>query len=143
MTAEELFVAGDDAKGARYTGPRRVVFPGGAACRRSPRHERRRDRRHEHQASLRVSVFNQGAVFEAQLINYSPEGMCAETGHAIRPGTSLSIRMEADPAGASHPPPHPGLRMVALGEAKWVRVVVGRGQPERYRVGIRYYPPFF
>lgn len=164
MRVEDLSISGTNPLGARGTLRRPVaIAPGGEAGvggergfsenrkRRSPgapassvapRRERRVACRYEHPAFLTISVFNQGAVFEARLINYSQDGLCAETGHAIRPGTSIYVRMDKDQAGAQRKPLHPGFRTVALGEARWGRVV-GHGQPTRYRIGIRYYPPHY
>ncbi len=162
MSVEDLFISGAYPIGAHGAGRpaevnspgcgaggrgkrelfenRRRKSPGGAAGSGALRKERRRDCRHVHRALLMISVFNQGAVFEAQLINFSQDGLCAETDHAIRPGTSIYVRMKANGTGPQKNPLHPGIRTVALGEARWGRAL-GRGQPTRYRIGIRYYPP--
>lgn len=162
MSVEDLPISGANALEARNTGRRlEAISPGGGAGvggkrgfyengrHESPgaavgsvalRQERRGTSRYEHRASLTISVFNKGAAFEARLINYSQDGFCAETGHAILPGTSIYVRVDKDRADAQRKPLHPDFRTVALGEARWGRVV-GRGQPTRYRIGIRYYPP--
>jgi hypothetical protein len=85
-----------------------------------------------------MSVFNQEDVFEALLVDYSPDGLCAETERRILPGTSVYVRIDTRQAGESGKAGLRGLRTTALGEVKWCREL----NPDRspvYRVGVRYY----
>jgi hypothetical protein len=100
--------------------------------------ERRRARRHCQRLALAMSVFNQGAVFEAQMVNYGHGGICAETGHPVLPGTSIHVRMDARQAAEVGNIVLQGLRTTSLGEVKWCRAI-GQCQSPRYRIGIRYY----
>jgi hypothetical protein len=85
-----------------------------------------------------MSVFNQGAVFEAQMVNYGQGGICAETGHHVLPGTSIHVRMDARQAAEVGNIVSQGLRTTSLGEVKWCRAL-GQCQSPCYRIGIRYY----
>jgi hypothetical protein len=101
--------------------------------------ERRRARRHSQRLPLTMCVFNQGSFFPAQMVNYSQDGVAAETCHRIRPGTSIHIRIDASPPAPVENAVFPGFRTTALGEVKWCRIL-GQGDSLRYIVGIRYYP---
>jgi hypothetical protein len=110
----------------------------GMACMRESSKERRRVRRRAEHLPLTVSVFNRGAHFEAQMVNCSQDGVCAETCHRILPGTSLHIRIDASQAADLGKAVFPELRTTALGEVKWCRSL-GEEPSPRYLVGIRYY----
>jgi hypothetical protein len=86
-----------------------------------------------------MSVFNQGAVFEAQMVNCGQDGICVETGQRVLPGTSLHVRMDIRQAAGVEKAVSQGLRTTALGEVKWCRAL-GQGHSPRYHIGIRYYP---
>jgi hypothetical protein len=104
----------------------------------APSEERRRARRHAQRLPLTMCVFNQGSCFPAQMVNYSQDGVAAETCHRIRPGTSIHIRIDASQPAAIEKAVFPGFRTTALGEVKWCRIL-GQGDSLRYIAGIRYY----
>ena len=104
--------------------------------------ERRRVRRYCQRLALTMSVFNQGAVFEAQMVNCGQDGICAETGHRVLPGASIHVRMDTRQAVKVGKDVLQGLRKTALGEVKWFRTL-GQGHSPRYHIGIRYYPCFY
>jgi hypothetical protein len=100
--------------------------------------DRRLSPRHVRQLPLTISVFNQGAFFQAQMMNYSQDGVCAATSHPILPGASLHIRIDASQAAALERAVFPELRTMALGEVKWCSSLGEESSP-RFFVGIRYY----
>jgi hypothetical protein len=88
---------------------------------------------------LTMSVFNQGAVFQAQMVSFGQDGICAETDHRILPGTSIHMRIDTRQVAEVEKAVLQGLRTTALGEVKWCRAL-GQGCQPLYRIGIRYYP---
>lgn len=101
--------------------------------------ERRWVRRHCQRLPLAMSVFNQGAVMQAELVSYGLDGICVEAGHRILPGTSIHLRIDVCQAADVGKAVLQGLRTTALGEVKWCRAL-GQGRQPLYRIGIRYYP---
>jgi len=101
--------------------------------------ERRCVRRHCQRLPLTMSVFNQGAAMQAELVSYGQDGICAETGHRVLPGTSIHLRIDICQAADVGKAILQGLRTTALGEVKWCRAL-GQGRQPLYRIGIRYYP---
>jgi hypothetical protein len=104
----------------------------------TPPEERRRNPRHANCLPLTLSVFNREQTFEGRLINYSPDGVCAEICRDIRPGTSVHFRIDERPAAGSEGVVCHCFRTTALGEVKWCQAS-GQGPPRRYLIGIRYY----
>ena len=104
-----------------------------------PSEERRRARRHGRRLPVTMSVFNQGAVFQAQMVSYGQDGICAETDHRVLPGTSIHMRIDTRQVPQVEKTVWQGLRTTALGEVKWCRAL-GQGCQPLYRIGIRYYP---
>jgi hypothetical protein len=105
----------------------------------APSKERRWVRRHRQRLPLTMSVFNQGAVFQAQMVSYGQDGICLETGHRVLPGTSIHLRIDTREVAEVEQAVLQGLRTTALGEVKWCRAL-GQGCRPLYRIGIRYYP---
>ena len=129
--------AGDGDILSRAAGLKELSSEGVAA----PSKEKRRVRRHCQRLAVALSVFNQGAVFEAQMVNYGQDGFCAETGHHVLPGTSIHMRIDTRQAAEVGKAVLQGLRTTALGEVKWCRTL-GQGRLLRYHIGIRYYPHY-
>jgi hypothetical protein len=105
----------------------------------APATERRCVRRHCQRLPLTMSVFNQSAAKQAELVSYGQDGICAETGHRVLPGTSIHLRIDICQAADVGKAILQGLRTTALGEVKWCRAL-GQGRQPLYRIGIRYYP---
>jgi hypothetical protein len=101
--------------------------------------KRRWVRRDGQRLPLTMSVFNQGAVFQAQMVSFGQDGICAETDHRILPGTSIHMRVDTRQVAEVEKAVLQGLRTTALGEVKWCRAL-GQGCQQLYRIGIRYYP---
>ena len=110
----------------------------GTACVSVSPGERRSARRHAQQLPLIMSIFNRDDLFSAQMLNYSQDGVCVETGQRILPGTSLHLRIDASPAAAVGGVACHCFRTTSLGEVKWCQA---RGQDHlpRYIIGIRFY----
>lgn len=104
-----------------------------------PSKERRRAPRHLYRLPLAFSVFNRDQFFEGCMVNYGRDGVCAEIGLDIRPGTSVHLRIDEHPAAGPEGVACHCFRTTALGEVKWRRAS-GQGPPQRYHIGIRYYP---
>jgi hypothetical protein len=100
--------------------------------------EKRLIRRHYQRFLLSMSVFNQGPFYQAQIVDYSQDGMGVETQHPILPGTSLYVRVDSSPAVKEKTAAPAELRTIALAEVKWCRAL-GQGRPPRYRIGLRFY----
>jgi len=103
--------------------------------------ERRRACRRPRRLPLTMSVFNQSAVFEAQMVDCGQDGICAETGRRVLPGTSIYLRFDTRSAAEVERVVSPGIRTTALGEVKWCQEL-GQGRQPLYRIGIRYYPHY-
>jgi hypothetical protein len=101
--------------------------------------ERRWFRRHRLCLPLTMSVFNQGGAFQAQMVSYGQDGICAETGHPVLPGTSIHLRVDTREVKEVEKAALQGLRTTALGEVKWCRPLSQDCQT-LYRIGIQYYP---
>ncbi len=104
-----------------------------------PLRERRRTPRHAHRQPLTLSGFNRGRIFKGCMINCSPDGFCAEICHDIRPKTSVHFRIDERPAAVLEGVVCHCFRTTALGEVKWCQAS-GQGPPQRYLIGIHYYP---
>lgn len=104
----------------------------------TPSEEMRRMPRHAHSLPLTLSVFNRDQFFEGWMINYSPDGVCAEICHGILPGTSVHFHIDESSARAEERAVCHCFRSTALGEVKWCQAF-GQGPARRYRIGIRYY----
>jgi hypothetical protein len=103
--------------------------------------ERRLVCRRPYRLPLALSVFNQGAVFEGQMVDCGQDGICVETGRRVLPGTSIYLRFDTRSAVDEEKAVSLGLRTTALGEVKWCRALGPTHSPP-YRIGIRYYPHY-
>jgi len=103
--------------------------------------ERRGTRRHSYRLPLTLSVFNHAAVFQAEMVNYGQNGVCADTGYRVLPGTSIHLRIDTSQTAVVGKAVLQGLRTTALGEVKWCRAT-GQGYSPHYRIGLRYYTHF-
>jgi hypothetical protein len=91
--------------------------------------------------TLTLSVFNREPAFQAELVDYGEDGLCAQTAQWVSPGTSIFLRVDAGQAFSGEKGGRPGPRMAALGEVKWCREIE-EGRTPRFHVGIRYYPHY-
>jgi hypothetical protein len=80
----------------------------------APAKERRWVRRHCQRLPLTMSVFNQGAVMQAELVSYGLDGICVEAGHRVLPGTSIHLRIDVCQAADVGKAILQGLRTTAL-----------------------------
>jgi len=99
--------------------------------------EKRKTIRHNCEASIEWSYFNQGVYHEAKLLNFSRSGVFFETASDILLGSTIIIRLgmvlstEIDAVGHAYP------RLVSLGEVTWCTHLSGKHQ-SCWGVGVRY-----
>ncbi len=106
----------------------------------SLRVEKRSSERRPHKGAITFSIFNQQNGVDAQLIDYGTNGLKFKSTCALRPGTTIFIRVKRGQRG-SHPDGLcAGLRAVTLAEVKWCRKIDGP-DASLYEVGVHYYPP--
>jgi len=99
--------------------------------------EKRRYVRHKCEAILEWSYFNQEISFEAKLLNFSEGGVYFKTGHDLKPGATIFLKMNMVSSSKinSLDPERP--RSVSLGEVKW-RIDLSGSDHSCYGVGVRY-----
>ena len=99
--------------------------------------EKRRSVRHKCEAFLKWSFFNKEIYFDAKLLNFSESGVYFETGHDLKPGTTIFMKMEIDSLINFKFLDHDGPRSVSMGEVKW-RIDLSGNDQSYYGVGVRY-----
>ena len=99
--------------------------------------EKRRQVRHKCEGIIEWSYFNRALNFDAKLLNFSEGGIYFETGHDLKPGATIYLKMNMVSSGKinSLDPERP--RSVSLGEVKWRINLSGRDE-SYYGVGVRY-----
>ena len=92
--------------------------------------------------SVYVAPFNSTQYFQGKMVNYSQNGMHFESESALKPGTSILIRvqnnLDADGTFAFEE----GFRSMSLGEVKWCKEFISEGSAH-YAVGVKYYEPAY
>jgi hypothetical protein len=79
-------------------------------------------RRHVHrkyEAAIEWSYFDQEIYYEAKLLNFSEGGVYIETGHDLKPGATIFLKMEMVSSSNIQFLDHERPRSVSLGEVKW------------------------
>ena len=99
--------------------------------------EKRRHVRHECEATIEWSYFNKEIYFDAKLLNFSKDGVYFETGHGLKPGATIFMKMEIDSLINFKSLDHDGPRSVSMGEVKW-RIDLSGNDQSNYGVGVRY-----
>ena len=99
--------------------------------------KKRRHVRHKCEAVIEWSYFNQEIYFEAKLLNFSEGGVYFKTGHDLKPGATIFLKMNMVSSSKinSLDPERP--RSVSLGEVRWRMDLSGSDQ-SCYGVGVRY-----
>ena len=106
----------------------------------SVKSEKRSSERLPHRSAISFSIFNRRRCIDAQSLDCSTHGLKFKSTCALRPGTTICIRIKP---GQRCPPPGcylEGVTSVGLAEVKWCRAVEGSGAT-LYEVGVRYYLP--
>ena len=93
--------------------------------------------RHKCEAIIEWSYFNKEIYFDANLFNFSKSGVYFETGHDLKPGATIFLKMKMVSSSKINSLDHGRPRSVSLGEVKWHIDLSGRDQ-SYYGVGVRY-----
>jgi hypothetical protein len=99
--------------------------------------EKRRHVRHNLEAIIEWSYFNKETYFDAKLLNFSEGGIYLETGHDLKPETTIFLKMKMASPSKINSLDHERPRSVSLGEVKWCIDLSGSHQ-SNYGVGVRY-----
>jgi hypothetical protein len=100
--------------------------------------EKRYDERCSCEAIVKWSHFNESMQFDAKILNFSRSGIYLEADQALKPGTTVFIRLEILLSGTWGSSDQGWLRTVMLGQVKWCKELV-RNDAECYGIGVRYY----
>ena len=99
--------------------------------------EKRRQARHNCEAVIRWSLFNQTIFFDATLLNFSESGVYFETAHDLKPGTAIFLDMKMVTPGRINFLEYKQPRLISLGEVKWCANLSGEVQ-SNFGVGVGY-----
>lgn len=99
--------------------------------------EKRKYLRHKCEATVECSYFNKENYFDAKLRNFSKSGVYFETGHDLKPGATIFLKMILVSSSEIKSLDHERPRLVTLGEVKWRIDLSGSDQPY-YGVGVRF-----
>ena len=99
--------------------------------------EKRGNVRHNCEANIKWSYFNQEIIFDAKLLNFSKSGVYFETAHDLKPGVTIFLNMIIVSSSKLNCLDQERPRLVSLGEVKWRNDLSGSDQPY-YGVGVRY-----
>ena len=103
--------------------------------------EKRRQARHNCEAVIRWSLFNQTIFFDATLLNFSESGVYFETAHDLKPGTAIFLDMKMVTPGRINFLEYKQPRLISLGEVKWCVDLSAQANPN-FGVGVSYpFPP--
>ena len=105
------------------------------------RPEKRRHERHNCEAVIKWSLFNQTIYFDATLLNFSESGVYFETAHDLKPGTAIFLDMKTVSPHRINFKDYKQPRLISLGEVKWCVNLSGEVQ-SKFGVGVSYpFPP--
>ena len=99
--------------------------------------EKRKDLRHNCEAIIKWSYFNKDTHFDGKLLNFSESGVYFETGHDLKPGDTILLKMIMVTASKINSLDHGRPRSVSLGDVKW-RIDLSGSDKSYYGVGVRY-----
>ena len=103
--------------------------------------EKRISDRHRFQADMICAVFNTDKYFPARMGNYGQGGLYFESATAVKPGTTLFIRLSDCPVEDSACRLSEGFRTTTLGEVRWCAKLAYEDSPA-YGFGVKYYQPY-
>jgi hypothetical protein len=99
--------------------------------------EQRKEPRHNCEAMIECSYFNQEKHFDAKLLNFSESGVYIETDHDLKPGCTILLKMMKSASSRFNSLKHERPRSISLGEVKW-RSDLPKRDKTYYGVGVRY-----
>ena len=100
--------------------------------------EKRINKRHKCEASIRCSCFNKENIINAKMLNYSESGMYFESDSVFKEGTNILFKMKRCLFIPSDPELCEGLRTVSLAEVKWWKEMSGEDS-SHFGIGVKYY----
>ncbi len=98
--------------------------------------EKRRQVRHKCEATIEWSYFNKDMYFDAKLLNFNESGVYFETGHDLKLGATIFMKMKMVSLSKINSRYHEHPRSVSLGEVKW-RIDLSGSDQSCYGVGVR------
>jgi len=99
--------------------------------------EKRSNKRHNCEAAISCSYFNEKEARAARVLNCSESGAYLECDGFFKSGSTVLIRMQQFVSGASGTEIYCSPRIVSLGEVKWCRQMTSR-DPSCFAIGIKY-----
>ena len=90
--------------------------------------------------SVCVAPFNSTQYVKGTMTNYSQNGLYFESESALKPGTSILIRVQNNLDADGTFEFKEGFRSMSLGEVKWCKEFISEGSAH-YAVGVKYYEP--
>lgn len=100
--------------------------------------EKRAGRRLKCEASITCSCFNKDEIFNAKMLNYSPDGMYFESKFLLKERTNILFKVKDLRLDRSDPKHCEGLRTVSLAEVKWWKDM-GDKTAANFGIGVKYY----
>ena len=100
--------------------------------------ETRYDERCGCEAIVKWSYFNGYMQFDAKIINFSRSGIYIEADQAIKPGTTILVKLEILLSGTWGSSDYGWLHTISVGEVKWCKELAKNGV-DYYGIGVRYY----
>jgi hypothetical protein len=97
---------------------------------------------HPQEGNISFSIFNRQKSLDARSMDYSTDGLKFKATCALKPGTSIFIRIKPGQRGLLPDDLCKNLPSVFLAEVKCCRQLDG-SDSSLYEVGVRYYPPVY
>ena len=88
--------------------------------------------------SVYVAPYNSTQYFQGKMANYSRSGLYFESESALKPGTTILIRVQNNLHEDRAFEFKEGFRSMSLGEVKWCKEFISEGCTY-YAVGVKYY----
>lgn len=110
--------------------------------------QKRTDKRQVCNAKIKWADFNrttfnfgQETFYSARVLNFSESGLYFESGHPLKPGTTILFRLEVSRCGASDSEGYDGLRTISLAEIRWCQGLLRNGE-SCFGIGAKYPIPY-
>ena len=100
--------------------------------------DKRACRRLRNTAAIEFSYFNKKHCYGAQTLNHCDEGICFKSGVALRPGSTICIRVNTFHPHAACICDFRGLHSLNLAEVKWCKDISNTTELF-YEIGAKYY----
>ena len=101
--------------------------------------EKRTSPRQPQDAAITFSRFNAQDGYDAQMVNYSRDGMYFETNQLLPENTDIFFRVEKCDLHTIDKQVSAGFRTISLARVKWWRPLNGNSTHHRFGIGVKYY----